>query len=445
MELQDYLHIILKYLKVSLLGAVIAAILGLALNWYLDFIPLYSATSAVMIGGDVATVASDPTDYKTLAAQFTETYADLATRYPILQGVIDTLGLQTTPKSLKSYVSSTVVQGTQVIEITASNDNPKIAAAIANEDARQLILFSPKIVRNFVLTVDTAPVPIIPSLSFLLIPMVAAVLGFLLVGGSAFLLEFLRNPIYSAEELNRRTNVPVLATIRSRPKPNGREQRRREKKFPSWRKVNDAPWWPLVQTCQRRFEELGLPSNPHPKKPLVLVTSPVNSRDKSIVAANLATAWTKTGAKVVLVDADLNSSTLTKWFKQSKQSGLADLIEQPDLCEDIDKALQPTGINGLMLLPSGKGTSNSADGLNTQSFGKVLDMLSQKSDAIIVSGPAMLTGSEAGMMATQAHGVILALRSGVTTLDATADARDALVMAKGNLWGSILLDGVKVK
>lgn len=442
MEMQDYIRIIVKYLRVSLLGAVIGLLIGLALNWYTQYIPLYSATSAVMVGGDVATVQSN-SDYRLLASQFTETYANLVTREPVLQGVIDTLGLKTTPKSLKSYVSATVIASTQVIEITASDKSAKTAAAIANEAAHQLILFSPRVVRNFVLSVDTAPVPNFPALAFFLIPMIAGILGFLVVGGIAFLIEFMRSPVYSAEELNRRTGVPVLFTVRSRPKAQNRNQRRRDRKSPSWRKVNEAPWLPLVQTCQEHFEALNLPTNPHPKKPLIMVTSPIDSKDKAVVAANLSTAWSKMGAKVVLVDADIASPQLEKWFKLSNQPGLMDLVKQTVPVEKIQETLQSTSIPGLMVLPIGTVDDTSYDSLNAESLHRVVSQLSQQADAIVVNGPSVLTGDEAAVIASQAHGVLLALRSGETTLQATTDARDVLSVVNGNLLGSVLLEGKK--
>ncbi len=444
MELQDYVRIIRKYMWVSLLGAVALGAIGQWANWYTNYIPLYSTISTVMVGGDVATVEND-TGYIQLADQFSNTYADLATRAPLLQAVINALGLNTTPKKLADYVTAAVVENTQLVEISASDNNPKLAAAIADETARQLTLYTPPGVRNFVLLVEQADVPTFPSFTYFLVPIVAGLLGMLLVGGVAFLIEFMRNPVYSADELNHRTNIPVLAVIRPRGKAAGKQRRQHERKLPRWRRVSDAPWWPLVQACHRQIEALNSSSTPKLYQVMVTSATLADRREKALVAANVAAAWARSGARVMLVEADLDSPLLAKWFKLPQKPGLADLLGNAPDEGQIQAALQPTDTPGLSLLPVGNVQDNTYDGLTTRSFEQLLNQLSKHADAIVVDGPPMLTGGEGAVIAKHMQGVLLMMNAGRTRLEAITDARDALTVAQSNFWGAILVDGVKVR
>jgi capsular exopolysaccharide synthesis family protein len=435
MELKDYFRVILKYLWLSGTVGLLAAAAGLVASWYLGLLPLYGAVATVMVGGDVATVENNTT-YLQLSDQFLETYANLATREPVLQGVITELNLDTTPDDLKEAITAVVVESTQLIEITARNRDPKLAADIANSVARQMVNLPSVRVRNFVLVAEEAQPPIFPNLSFALVTIVAGLLGFLFMAGLTFLLEFMRAPVYSESDVARVMELPVLATVRP-PMRGGRQPRPR---LAVLRKANQAVWWPLVQTCRRRFAELNLPINPHPRPPRVLVTEPTPGKSKSLVAANLATAWAQAGEKVILVDADIQSPSLDKAFNLSNETGLADLMSNAADADAVSKALQPTDIPGLRVLPAGKANGRTSAGLSDKDFDQVLRELEKQADAIVVNGAPVLTGGQGAMMAAQSHGVLLVLHAGHTPLTAAGDAQDALALSKDNLWGTILAD-----
>jgi capsular exopolysaccharide synthesis family protein len=435
MELKDYFRIILKYLWLSGTVGLLAAAAGLVASWYLGLLPLYGAVATVMVGGDVATVENNTT-YLQLSDQFLETYADLATREPVLQGVIDELNLDTTPDDLKEAISSVVVESTQLIEITARNQDPTLASEIANSIARQMVELPSVRVRNFVIIAEEAKPPIFPNLSFLLVTIIAGLLGFLSVAGLTFLAEFMRAPVYSEADVARTMEMPLLATVRP-PMRGGRQPRPR---LAVLRKTNQAVWWPLMQACRRRFAELNLPINPHPKAPRVLITEPTPGKSKSVVAANLAAAWAAAGEKVILVDADLQAPTLDKSFHLSNATGLADLMGDTLESEAVSKALQPTDIPNLMVLPAGKANGHTAPSLPDRAFDHVLRELEKQADVIVVNGAPVLTSGQGAMMAAQSHGVLLVLQAGHTSLTAASDAQDALALSKNNVWGMILAD-----
>jgi non-specific protein-tyrosine kinase len=72
-----------------------------------------------------------------------ESYAQIAVRQPILQAVIDSLGLEMSWQGLSGRVHAAPIQRTQLLAITVRDTSPKRAVVIADEIAHQLIEQSP--------------------------------------------------------------------------------------------------------------------------------------------------------------------------------------------------------------------------------------------------------------------------------------------------------------
>ena len=104
--------------------------------------PVYEARATLLVGQIFESANLEKQDLQTseLVAQ---TYSDLTRRQPILQSVVDVLGLNKTWQQLRKQVRVGLVEGTQLIQITAEADSPDTAQMIADEVAHQLILFSP--------------------------------------------------------------------------------------------------------------------------------------------------------------------------------------------------------------------------------------------------------------------------------------------------------------
>ena len=83
-----------------------------------------------------------------------QTYADLARRQPVLQGAIDTLELQSTWTSLRSRITVSLIEETQLLQIKVQAASPDEAQLIADAVAHQLILLSPTVLEEAEQTSD---------------------------------------------------------------------------------------------------------------------------------------------------------------------------------------------------------------------------------------------------------------------------------------------------
>lgn len=103
--------------------------------------PIYQARTSLIVG---QTIQGDVNQSMIRTSQdVAQTYADIATRSPVVQGAIDQLGLDEEWQALRRRIEVNLVQGTQLLEIAATATSREEATDIANEIANQLILISP--------------------------------------------------------------------------------------------------------------------------------------------------------------------------------------------------------------------------------------------------------------------------------------------------------------
>jgi succinoglycan biosynthesis transport protein ExoP len=144
-DLRRLMGIVTKWWWLLILVTVVAAGVG---GWVSrSQPPIYQASTTVMVGQSIQATQLDSRDIQT-SERLALTYAYMARRQPILQGVVDTLSLHNTWRELKSRVRIAPVDGTQLLEITVEASSPQVARVIADELAHQLILISPTATEN---------------------------------------------------------------------------------------------------------------------------------------------------------------------------------------------------------------------------------------------------------------------------------------------------------
>ena len=140
MELSQYLRLFRKWAWLIAVAAFVGG--GLA---YIDAVrrpTTYRAETTISIGGYID--QPNPTQYQIWTGRdLATTYAQLVRTFSILQSTIDELGLAISPDSLFSAVSTQIIDGTSLLIIGTTYEDPVVAADIANTIAEQIILQSP--------------------------------------------------------------------------------------------------------------------------------------------------------------------------------------------------------------------------------------------------------------------------------------------------------------
>jgi len=102
----------------------------------------FQSRTSLMVGGSIE-VTSPNENTMNMANALAQAYAQLVRRRPILEPVIDTLGLAIGPDELAKQITAYVQPQLQLLEIEVIGPSPEWAAAVANALAAELIERSP--------------------------------------------------------------------------------------------------------------------------------------------------------------------------------------------------------------------------------------------------------------------------------------------------------------
>jgi polysaccharide biosynthesis transport protein len=174
-----------------------------------------------------------------------------------------------------------------------------------------------------------------------------------------------------------------------------------------------------------------------PERPLktILVTSTAPQEGKSTSVINLGISMAQSGNRVVLVDTDMRRPRLHKAFQIPNDVGVSTIVVGEGT---LDGAIKNTDVPGLFVVPCGPVPPNPAELLHTQAFAKLLEDLGKRFDRIILDSPPIHPVADAIVLATQAEGVVLILKAGLTNRTLAKRAVRALRDVKAKVYGAIL-------
>jgi len=145
MEMRNVMNSILRRWWLLVVLTAIGAILGYAISRAQT--PVYHASTTVLVGESITSSRVDRVDIQ-ISEALILTYAEIARRQPIMQGVVTTLNLNESWQDLSKRVSVTPIESTQLIEIGVEANSPEQARIVADEIVNQLILLSPASFEN---------------------------------------------------------------------------------------------------------------------------------------------------------------------------------------------------------------------------------------------------------------------------------------------------------
>ena len=167
----------------------------------------------------------------------------------------------------------------------------------------------------------------------------------------------------------------------------------------------------------------------------ILVTSPEATTGKSTVASNLAVVYAQKGKKTLLIDADMRKPTIHKIFSKSLSIGLSNCLTETVLLSEI---CQKTEIKGLFVLTSGELPPNPNELLGSKRMALLMNEIKKGFDIVIIDTPPVTVVSDALVLATQSDGIILVVRSRITTKNRAKKAIEQIKMTRVPIIGVVL-------
>jgi capsular exopolysaccharide synthesis family protein len=236
--------------------------------------------------------------------------------------------------------------------------------------------------------VTPALLPIAPAgtTKKILLPL-GAILGLLLGVGGVFLRDYFDGRVRDRADLERCLDGQVLAAI---PRVRGRRA------DPAL-VFSAAPSSRAAEAYRYLRARLDPLVTSTADRGAVLLVASAQARDgRTCVAANLAMALARTGASVILVDADLRHPALDEVFGVGDRPGLTDLLAGR---ASLDEAAVPTDVAGLRLVSAGELTDRRADLLEGTRLTQAFAQMRAAAQVTVVDSAPLLTVSDAITMA----------------------------------------------
>lgn len=157
---------------------------------------------------------------------------------------------------------------------------------------------------------------------------------------------------------------------------------------------------------------------------LIQVTSSLQGEGKTFTAINLALSFAKElDYRVLLVDADIIKSSITKILDIEVELGLTDYLHGD--VGDLSEVMLKTNIPKLSLLPAGQKHHLSTELLNSQFMENLIQELSERyhDRIVIIDSPPLLETNESRVLAHKVGQIVFVVEHNKTT---EASIKDAL-------------------
>ncbi len=169
----------------------------------------------------------------------------------------------------------------------------------------------------------------------------------------------------------------------------------------------------------------------------IVFTSSVPSEGKSTTALNVAVSMAQAYAKVLLIDCDLRKPRIHRAVGLTNTVGVSNVLSG---LADIKDAIQPSKFENLDILSSGLIAPNPSEMLASERMQKLLDMLSEKYNYIIMDTPPINIVSDALPLIKISDGVVFIVRQNYSTHGDIQSALSKLEFIGAKIIGVVVND-----
>ena len=396
-----------------IVAAVLVCLLGALVHTQLSP-KSYRATTEVFFTLQYGNSAADLVQGATYTQNQVASFARLATTPAVLGPVVDELGLDVAVPELARRVEAAAPVDTVLVEITVTESSAAASARVADAVAASLAAvvedLAPEDAEGrptvSAATVTPAQQPDGPASPDPLLDLaVGLAVGLLLGGALAWVRDAVDSRVRDAATLAELTSLPVVGTVGVRPR--SLDQRP---------VVAAHPHHPLAESFRHlrtnvQFLQVpdGVPAERGGTAHVVLVTSSLSAEGKSTVAVNLACALAETGARVLLLDADLRRPTVASSLGIEGGAGLTTALLGQAAWQDL---VQEWGTAGLTVLPSGPIPPNPAELLGSPAMERLVGQLRSGFDHVVIDTAPVLAVTDGVVLSRVVDGTLLVANVG---------------------------------
>ncbi|GAA4187271.1 polysaccharide biosynthesis tyrosine autokinase [Gryllotalpicola kribbensis] len=451
MELHDYIRVLRKGWLIIAVFVVVGV--GVAALFSTLKAPSYTADSKVFVNTQVGGNASDLVQGQAYSQDRITSYAGLVNTPAVLQPVIVDLHLNATPASLARQISASAPANTTLLQIEATDQDPKMAANLANATAESLST----VVQSLETTdadnnvspvklsrVQDAVVPLKPSSpNVTLNVLLGLLIGLALGVAVAVLRETLDTRVRTEHDVESISAAPIVGGITFDPKAAVRPlivaedpYSNRAEAFRTLR--TNLQFLNIGDDVERVVDEGD--GSTRPGRSFV-VTSSLAQEGKSTTTANLGLALASTSSNILVVDADLRRPKLAGYLGLEGAVGLTDVLLGR---VDVGDVVQRWGKTNLYVLPAGRIPPNPSELLGSARMKKLISVLEEQFDYVLYDAPPLLPVTDAAVLSKSTTGSLVIVASGRTHKNQLKSAVAAIEQV-GSRVGGIVMTMVPTK
>ncbi|HEY2934661.1 MAG TPA: polysaccharide biosynthesis tyrosine autokinase [Acidobacteriota bacterium] len=187
---------------------------------------------------------------------------------------------------------------------------------------------------------------------------------------------------------------------------------------------------------------------------VLMITSSVLQEGKTTSLSNLATVFAQSGRRTLLIDADLRRPHVDKVFGLDKTPGLSDILlgtREPKDCYrtigdlmlgkyGLRMAQVTPGLEYLSLLLAGRQVDNPAELLNSSAIDKLISEARASFDVVLIDSSPVLPVADPSILAPKVDGVVLSYQIGRIGRDVLKRSKLRLEGLGARIWGVIMND-----
>lgn len=209
-----------------------------------------------------------------------------------------------------------------------------------------------------------------------IIMLIALILGLAIPAGILFLLEFFRYKIEGHNDVEKLTNLPIIADVAI-----ASERAKTKADIVVHENKNN-----LMEEIFRSLRtNLQFLLKQHDK--VIMFTSTTSGEGKTFIASNVAISFALLGKKVVLVGLDVRKPRLAELFEiDDHHHGITNLLVKDEVnWSDVKEQIIPSGINDkLDILMAGPVPPNPGELVTRESLDQTMEQLKEHYDYILI-------------------------------------------------------------
>ena len=419
MELREYVRACRRRWLWLVVPVLLAA--GIAAGLTLNTAPAYRSSMVLF----VTTGTGDP-DAK---ASRLNSYIALLTGPRVANTVVAKLGLPLTAEQVQQSLSAQVQEGTDLLVVSATDPSSARSRLIVTAATAALVGLAKQLDPPSAagdgpkpsVSIAQNPVTIQESDNLARNIGFSAVLGLLIGAVAVALREATRKTVTEEDDL-RRLGLGAVGMIAI----GGRSGR------------NDYPGEALAEAFRRLrslLPDIASMRREGVRGTSLLLTGSNPKEGTTAVACGLAIAMAETGAKVVLVDANLRTPGVGRYLSLDTSRGLVDVLSGRTGVHDV---LQDSLDGRLTVLPPGDLPPDPGEILASPHLAAAVRTLTEHFDIVIVDAPPLHGVADAAVLSKVTDSALLVVRANRTRTVDVERSMDLLARVGAQLAGAVL-------